>query len=128
MAGTVNTHPLCAAPPQAVEWSLNMMTTGAQRLREMERTAKQARRGIWVGYVPQNTGQTKLSDTYTGKVVEVVSGDCFIIKDAAAGVERRVTLARCVQSLPRLERRRSAGVFPVAIASDARAGWSDGTQ
>lgn len=38
---------------KAVEWSLNMMTNGAMRLREMERQAKQAKRGIWVNYVPQ---------------------------------------------------------------------------
>ncbi len=53
---------------KAVEWSLNMMTNGAMRLRELERQAKQARRGIWVNYVPQNTGQTKLSNQYQGKV------------------------------------------------------------
>ncbi len=39
--------------------------------------------------------QTKLSDTFTGKVVEVVSGDCLVIKDAASGQERRVQLSRC---------------------------------
>jgi hypothetical protein len=31
------------------------MTNGAMRLREMERAAKQAKRGIWVNYVPQVT-------------------------------------------------------------------------
>lgn len=79
---------------KAVEWSLNMMTTGAMRLREMERQAKQQKRGIWVNYVPQNTGQTKLSDSFLGKVIEVVSGDTVVIKDVNAGVERRVSLSR----------------------------------
>eukprot|EP00878_Enallax_costatus_P006933 GHUV01007265.1.p1 GENE.GHUV01007265.1~~GHUV01007265.1.p1 ORF type:complete len:560 (+),score=208.13 GHUV01007265.1:80-1759(+) len=78
---------------KAVEWSLNMMTNGAMRLREMERQAKQQKRGIWVNYVPQNTGQTKLSDSFLGKVVEVVSGDTLVIKDVNAGVERRVSLS-----------------------------------
>ncbi len=40
--------------------------------------------------------QTKLSDTFLGKVVEVVSGDCLMIKDLTSGVERRVQLSRCV--------------------------------
>jgi staphylococcal nuclease domain-containing protein 1 len=81
---------------KAVEWSLNLMTNGAMRLREMERAAKQAKRGIWVNYVPQNTGQTKLSDTFLGKVVEVVSGDTVVVKDInGGGVERRVSLSRC---------------------------------
>jgi hypothetical protein len=38
---------------KAVEWSLNMMTTGAMKLRELERTAKQNKKGIWLNYVPQ---------------------------------------------------------------------------
>lgn len=79
---------------KAVEWSLNMMTNGAMRLREMERQAKQQKRGIWVNYVPQNTGQTKLSDSFLGKVIEVVSGDTLVIKDINAGVERRLSLSR----------------------------------
>lgn len=79
---------------KAVEWSLNMMTNGAMRLREMERQAKQQKRGIWVNYVPQNTGQTKLSDSFLGKVIEVVSGDTLVVKDVNAGVERRVSLSR----------------------------------
>lgn len=74
------------------------MTNGAMRLREMERQAKQAKKGIWVNYVPQNTGQTKLSDTFLGKVVEVVSGDTLVIKDInGGGVERRVSLSRSAQ-------------------------------
>lgn len=79
---------------KAVEWSLNMMTNGAMRLREMERAAKQAKRGIWTNYVPVNTGQTKLSDSFLGKVVEVVSGDTLVVKDInGGGVERRVSLS-----------------------------------
>jgi endonuclease YncB( thermonuclease family) len=143
---------------RAVEWSLNMMTNGAMRLRDMERTAKQNKRGIWLHYVPQvrgvraaaggclagvvvrwrvqgllrglrphwldargftpatttnplptlallppsrpsqNTGQTKLSDSFVGKVVEVVSGDTLVVKDInAGGQERRISLSRCVR-------------------------------
>jgi staphylococcal nuclease domain-containing protein 1 len=71
-----------------------MMTNGAMRLRSIEREAKQARKAMWANYVPQNTGQTKLSDTFVGKVVEVASGDTLIIKDVNAAVERRVQLSR----------------------------------
>lgn len=43
----------------------------------------------------QNTGQTKLSDTFVGKVVEVVSGDTLVVKDInAGGAERRISLSR----------------------------------
>jgi hypothetical protein len=33
------------------------MTSGAQRLRELERTAKQEKKGIWTNYVPAPTNQ-----------------------------------------------------------------------
>ena len=43
----------------------------------------------------QNTGQTKLSDTFVGKVVEVASGDTLVVKDInAGGAERRISLSR----------------------------------
>jgi staphylococcal nuclease domain-containing protein 1 len=71
-----------------------MMTVGALRLRETERAAKAAKRGIWHSYVPVATGQTKLSDGFVGRVNEVASGDTLIIKDVNAGVERRVQLSR----------------------------------
>jgi staphylococcal nuclease domain-containing protein 1 len=79
---------------RCVEWSLQMMTVGGMRLREMERAVKTAKRGIWHAYVPVATGQTKLSDSFVGRVNEVSSGDTLIIKDVNAGVERRVQLSR----------------------------------
>jgi hypothetical protein len=33
------------------------------------------------------------SDKFTGRVVEVVSGDCLVVKDRASGVERRINLS-----------------------------------
>ena len=71
-----------------------MMTVGGMRLREMERAAKLSKAGIWRGYVPAPTGQTKLSDSFVGRVNEVASGDTLVVKDVNAGVERRVQLSR----------------------------------
>jgi staphylococcal nuclease domain-containing protein 1 len=78
---------------KAVEWSLNMMTSGAFKLRESERAARQAKTGLWHSYVPQATNSSKLSDKFTGTVIEVVSGDCLIVKDASNNVERRVMVS-----------------------------------
>lgn len=78
---------------RTAEWGLNMMTTGSFRLRELERSAKQGKVGMWHNYVPQTGNSAKLSDKFTGVVAEVVSGDCLIIKDKASGVERRVNLS-----------------------------------
>ncbi len=33
------------------------------------------------------------SDKFAGRVVEVVSGDCLVVKDKASGVERRINLS-----------------------------------
>lgn len=79
--------------PQVVEWSANLMVNG-MKLREIEKVAKSEKRALWTNYVPVATGQTKLSDTFTGKVIEVVSGDCLCIKDMATRTERRITLSR----------------------------------
>ena len=49
---------------KAVEWSLNMMTTGAMKLRELERTAKQNKKGIWFNYVPQVGGRVTATHTH----------------------------------------------------------------
>lgn len=46
---------------RAAEWSLALMTNGAMRLREAERSAKQAKRGLWLNYVPQVRGTTGCS-------------------------------------------------------------------
>jgi len=47
-------------PLQAAEWSLNMMSNGAFKLREAERSAKQQRVGQWHNYVPQTGNSSKL--------------------------------------------------------------------
>lgn len=78
---------------KAVDWSLNQMASGAFTLREAERTARGARVGIWHGYVPQPGASAKLSDKFGGHVIEVVSGDCLVIKDRASGAERRINLS-----------------------------------
>jgi endonuclease YncB( thermonuclease family) len=84
---------LKAGLARTAEWGLNMMTTGSFRLRELERSAKQGKVGMWHNYVPQTGNSAKLSDKFTGTVTEVVSGDCLLIKDKASGVERRVNLS-----------------------------------
>lgn len=38
----------------------------------------------------QASNSAKLSDTFTGHVIEVVSGDCVVVKDDATRTERRV--------------------------------------
>ena len=78
---------------KAAEWSLNMMTTGAFTLRETERSARNARVGMWHNYIPQTGNSAKLDDEFEGQVSEVVSGDCLMVMDRTSGIERRVMLS-----------------------------------
>ncbi|XP_048333257.1 ribonuclease TUDOR 1 [Ziziphus jujuba] len=87
-----------------VEWSANMMEEEAKRrLKAAELQAKKTRLKIWTNYVPPATNSKAIHDqNFTGKVVEVVSGDCIIVADDAIPfgsplAERRVNLSsiRC---------------------------------
>jgi staphylococcal nuclease domain-containing protein 1 len=66
-----------------VEWGLNMMPDG-EKLRSAERAAKAGKVGQWKNWVPPPSNQTKLSGKFSGHVVEVVSGDCLIVRDSSS--------------------------------------------
>lgn len=70
-----------------------MMISGAFTLREAERKAKKERLNMWRNYAPPAGSSTKQSGKFTGAVTEVVSGDVLVVKDAASGAERRVTIS-----------------------------------
>ncbi|KAG8638569.1 ribonuclease TUDOR 1 [Manihot esculenta] len=83
-----------------VEWSANMMEDDAKRrLKNAELQAKKSRLRIWTNYVPPPTNSKAIHDqNFTGKVVEVVSGDCMIVADDSVPygsplAERRVNLS-----------------------------------
>ncbi|KAK9277828.1 hypothetical protein L1049_027384 [Liquidambar formosana] len=87
-----------------VEWSANMMEEEAKRrLKSAELQAKKNRLRFWTNYVPPSTNSKAIHDqNFTGKVVEVVSGDCIIVADDSVPygsplAERRVNLSsiRC---------------------------------
>jgi hypothetical protein len=56
-------HHLCTShtptPVQCAEWSLNLMSNGSQRLRDLEKAAKLQRLGIWAKYVAPPTNQVR---------------------------------------------------------------------
>ncbi|KAH0931223.1 hypothetical protein HID58_008340, partial [Brassica napus] len=80
-----------------VEWSANMMEEEAKRkLKAAELKCKKDKVKMWANYVPPATNSKALHDqNFTGKVVEVVSGDCIVVADDAIpygspAAERRV--------------------------------------
>ncbi|XP_076911502.1 ribonuclease TUDOR 2-like [Bidens hawaiensis] len=86
-----------------VEWSASMMEDEARRkLKAAELLAKKNKLRLWTNYVPPSTNSKAISDNFTGKVVEVVSGDCIVVADeslpfGSPAAERRVNLSsiRC---------------------------------
>ncbi|KAK3183294.1 hypothetical protein Dsin_030580 [Dipteronia sinensis] len=87
-----------------VEWSANMMEEEAKRrLKAAELQAKKTRLKIWTNYVPPTSNSKAIhNQNFTGKVVEVVSGDCIVVADDSVPygsplAERRVNLSsiRC---------------------------------
>ncbi|KAF2577386.1 hypothetical protein F2Q68_00000205 [Brassica cretica] len=80
-----------------VEWSANMMEEEAKRkLKAAELKCKKDKVKMWANYVPPATNSKALhNQNFTGKVVEVVSGDCIVVADDAIpygspAAERRV--------------------------------------
>ncbi|XWS51529.1 hypothetical protein CRYUN_Cryun12cG0183800 [Craigia yunnanensis] len=107
-----------------VEWSANMMEDDAKRqLKAAELQAKKTRLRMWTNYVPPPTNSKAILDqNFTGKVVEVVSGDCIVVADDSVPygsplAERRVNLSsiRCPKmGNPRRDEK------PAAYAREAR--------
>ncbi|KAK4755127.1 hypothetical protein SAY87_008884 [Trapa incisa] len=83
-----------------VEWSANMMEEEAKRrLKAAELQAKKSRLRMWTNYVPPASNSKAIhNQNFTGKVVEVVSGDCIVVADDSIPygsplAERRVNLS-----------------------------------
>ncbi|KQJ97123.1 ribonuclease TUDOR 1 [Brachypodium distachyon] len=83
-----------------VEWSANMLDVEVKiKLKNAELQAKKDQLRIWTGFKPPATNSKPIHDQkFTGKVVEVVSGDCIIVADDAAPygsptAEQRVNLS-----------------------------------
>ncbi|KAL2657156.1 hypothetical protein AAZV13_04G164600 [Glycine max] len=87
-----------------VDWSANMMEEEAkQKLKTAELQAKKDRLRMWTNYVPPPSNSKAIhNQNFSGKVVEVVSGDCIVVADDSIPygsplAERRVNLSsiRC---------------------------------
>ncbi|KAL1203817.1 Ribonuclease TUDOR 2 [Cardamine amara subsp. amara] len=83
-----------------VEWSANMMEEEAKKkLKTAELQCKKNRVKMWANYVPPASNSKAIHDqNFTGKVVEVVSGDCLVVADDSVPfgspmAERRVCLS-----------------------------------
>jgi staphylococcal nuclease domain-containing protein 1 len=74
------------------DWSMKNVTVGADKLRAAERQAKEKKLRIWKDYQPSSPALAIKEKNYTAKVVEIVNGDCLVVK-MADGSAAKIFLA-----------------------------------
>lgn len=105
---------LRAGMAKTVSWNLDRSARAAA-LRAAERYARDRQFGVWKGFQAPAPNRER----FTGKVIEVVSGDMLVILDDSSGKTRRITLASVRAS--RTERpSRERATMPLGPAADAK--------
>ncbi|RUS90599.1 hypothetical protein EGW08_001596 [Elysia chlorotica] len=64
---------------RCVDWSMGVVTQGAEKLRAAQKFAREKKLRIWKDYKPSESAVIK-DKTFSGKVVEIVNGDAMVIK------------------------------------------------
>ncbi|KRY53537.1 Nuclease domain-containing protein [Trichinella britovi] len=64
---------------KCVDWSMPLVTSGPEKLREAERQAKERRLRLWKNYEPSHA-KAAGENSFQAKVVEITLGDSMIIK------------------------------------------------
>lgn len=73
---------------KTVSWSIDL-SPRAPALRAAERSARDRQMGVWKGFKAPTTNP----ELFTGKCVEVISGDLIAVLDYNTGTVRRISLA-----------------------------------
>lgn len=77
---------------RCVDWSMGVVTQGAEKLRQAEKIAKEKKVRLWKDYTASTVKLDIKDRCYTGKVVEVVNGDGLVVK-TQDGEYRKIFLA-----------------------------------
>ncbi|KMT07827.1 hypothetical protein BVRB_6g146390 [Beta vulgaris subsp. vulgaris] len=108
-----------------LEWSARSLEEKERKeLKTAELEAKKKRIRMWTNYVPPATNSKAIHDqNFTGKVVEIVSGDCIVVADDAEpfgspSAERRVNLSSI--KAPKLGNPRRSDNVPEPFAREAK--------
>eukprot|EP00794_Sanderia_malayensis_P012792 gene12792-14103_t len=64
---------------RCVDWSMGVLSSGHEKYRQAEKSAKQKQLRIWKNYSPASTAVTIKDSEFTGKVVEVVNADAVVV-------------------------------------------------
>nr|CAG4638262.1 EOG090X01F7 [Cyclestheria hislopi] len=65
---------------RCVDWSMALVTGGAEKLRSAEKAAKEKKMRIWKDYTPSGPQLNAKDKQFSGKVVEIVNGDALNVK------------------------------------------------
>lgn len=77
---------------RCVDWSLQCVSTGLEKLRAAEKLAKEKKLRLWKDYAPSGPAIDAKEKEFQGKVVEVINADAMIVK-LADGSTKKIFLA-----------------------------------
>lgn len=90
--GNITELLLTEAFAKCVDWSLQCVTSGLEKLRAAEKLAKEKRLRIWKDYAPSGPVIDAKEREFQGKVVEVINADAMMVK-LADGSTKKIFLA-----------------------------------
>jgi len=73
---------------KCVDWSMAFMRSGAEKLRQAERQAKEKRLRLWKDYKSNAQTFTGKEKDFTGTVVEILNGDAINVKTVSGAVKK----------------------------------------
>lgn len=73
---------------KCVDWSMGVVSSGAEKYRNAEKQAKQAKLRLWKNYKAAASSIDESSKTFSGKVIEVLNGDGIVVKLADGSVKK----------------------------------------
>ncbi|KAK2184568.1 hypothetical protein NP493_260g03038 [Ridgeia piscesae] len=78
---------------RCIDWSMGVVTQGADKLRSAEKVAKEKKLRLWKDYTPATTTHIDVKEkNFTAKVMEIINGDGMIVK-LADGTLKKIFLA-----------------------------------
>ncbi|GIY94809.1 staphylococcal nuclease domain-containing protein 1 [Caerostris extrusa] len=109
---------------KCVDWSLQCVTSGIEKLRAAEKSAKEKRLRIWKDYAPSGPIIEAKEREFQGKVIEVINSDAMIIK-LADGSIKKIFLAsirppRMPENNPDAGKPRTRALYEVPYMFEAR--------
>lgn len=73
---------------RCVDWSMQCVSTGSEKLRAAEKQAKEKRLRIWKDYAPSGPVISAKEKEFQGKVVEINNADALVVKLADGGLKK----------------------------------------